>query len=36
MFYSDFERFFDGLGVKKQMCINVQSGTSFVRPYPFG
>ena len=35
-FYSDLERFFDGLGVKEQMCINAQGCTSFVRPYPFG
>ena len=34
-FYSNFESFFDGLGVKNQMCINAQSCTSFVRPYPF-
>ena len=35
-FYSNFESFFDGLGVKEQMCINAQGCTSFVRPYPFG
>ena len=35
-FYSNFERFFDGLGVKGQMCINTQNCTSFARPYPFG
>ena len=33
--YSNFERFFNGLGVKDQLCINTIEPVSFARPYPF-
>ena len=33
--YSNFERFFNGLGVKEQMCINTIESIVLARPYPF-
>lgn len=34
-FYSNFESFFDGLGIKEQMCINTLRSVALARPYPF-
>lgn len=34
-YYSNFERFFNGLGVKEQMCINTIKSVALASPYPF-
>lgn len=34
-YYSNFERFFIGLGVKEQMCINTIESLALARPFPF-
>ncbi|CAI8154435.1 MAG: Uncharacterised protein [Synechococcus sp. CC9902] len=34
-FYSNFEYYFNGLGVKEQMCINTMESIVFNAPYPF-
>ena len=33
--YSNFEYYFNGLGVKKQMCINTIESIALAKPYPF-
>ena len=33
--YSNFEYYFSGLGVKKQMCINTIESVAHAKPYPF-
>ena len=33
--YSNFEYYFSGLGVKKQMCINTIESLALAKPYPF-
>ena len=33
--YSNFEYYFSGLGVKKQMCINTIESVALAKPYPF-
>lgn len=33
--YSNFEYYFNGLGVKEQMCINAIESVVLARPYPF-
>lgn len=33
--YSNFEYYFSGLGVKKQMCINTLESVALAKPYPF-
>ena len=33
--YSNFERFFNGLGVKDQLCINTIESVALARPFPF-
>lgn len=33
--YSNFEHFFNGLGVKDQLCINTIESVALARPFPF-